>query len=162
MRNEKDLNVDVHTRALRAADRTINGNGKMPTILHGDDPPFPFLEVLVKQAKDSPFLVVGIMISIAAIIVAAVMSLTVGFGIFLFTMNGTMHEIKAQQSTILVQQAKLQSDVDSTGTAMRAYEAANGKRIEFMVGLMTQSQQRAVNAYTMANPLPSVPKQRDN
>jgi hypothetical protein len=44
---------------------------------------------------------------------------------------------------------------------MRAYEAANGKLTEFMVGMMTRDQQRAINEYTIAHPLPRMPRERN-
>lgn len=160
MRAEFDVNV---TRARQNAGRRNGVPNSLQSIVqeHEEtqpDSPFPFLEVALKKAKDSPFVVIGIMISIAAIIVGAVMSLTVGFGIFLFTMNGTMHEIKAQQSTILDTQSAIIKQQVEDGNAMRAYEAANGKRAEFMVGLMSRDQQRAVNEYNQANPIPRMPQ----
>ena len=164
----RDDFVSVELRAARAS-RRHNGNGNVPIPLHGRQPeqsqpdsPFPFLETLTMKAKESPFLVVGIMISIAAIIVGAVMSLTVGFGIFVFSMNGTMHEIKAKQDTILEQLSTTAMDVDNMGTAMRAYEAANGKRAEFIAGLMTRDKQRAINEYDQAHPLPRMPEKKRN
>lgn len=165
MRAELDVNV---TRARQNAGKRNGVSGSLQDIVHEHeetqpDSPFPFLEVALKKAKDSPFVVIGIMISIAAIIVGAVMSLAVGFGIFLFNMNGTMHEVKAQQTVILEQLAKTQGDVENNGNVMRSYEAANGKRSEYQIGLMTRDQQRAMNEYDQSHPLPKMPeKQRIN
>lgn len=171
MRNRKDVDElsAIRAHAIAAANR--NGStGELSDMENnadshaaGPESPFPFLEVMLRKAKDSPFVVIGIMVSIAAIIVGATMSLAVGFGIFLFNMNGTMHELKQQGATTITELAAIKKQQTEDGNVMRAYEAANGKRTEFMVGLMTPESQKAMNDYDQSHPLPRMPQSdKDN
>lgn len=167
MRNLKEVdNLSARSRASKASERHPGDGETLPAFAHfgqhqqdQPDSPFPFLEELLRRAKDSPFVVIGVMISIAAIIVGAVMSLTVGFGIFLFTMNGTMHEVKQQQTTSIEQLSEIKKQQTEDGNAMRAYEAANGKRIEFIVALLSKDQQQVINDYDRAHPTPLATRQ---
>jgi len=121
----------------------------------------------LSAAKQYPYAAIGVMISIAGIVMAAVTVLAVSVIGGMFLMYGemkqntaTMKENQATMVQILNKQQTIENRQIDDGNIMRAYEAANGKRIEFMVGLMSPDKQRAMNQYNQANPLPqAAPKQ---
>lgn len=176
MRQEKELNVsNVHEHTIDAR-RRIGINGKLQAISHSSeakqdqpDSPFPYLETIVAAAKKYPYAAVGVMISIAAVVISAVTVLSVSVIGGMFLMYGemrqntaTMRENQATMLQILNKQQTIENRQIDAGNIMRAYEAANGKRVEFMVGLMSPGQQRAMNAYNRSNPMPNATSKESN
>jgi len=159
-----DDRVSVELRR-KQAHRRVNGSDKMPASLHvaqaeisQPDSPFPFLEVALNKAKESPWIVLSIIVGVAAIIVGAIVSFTVGFGLFLFSLNGTMHEMKAQQTVIVEQLNENKNDLK----VLRTYEASVLSRQNYAVGLMDRKGRDAMNEYDRANPLPRIPEKSVN
>lgn len=85
MRNEKELNVDVHTRALKAADRTVNGNGKMHGSFQAERqwwqkflPHGRYLK-MTQEAKGVfiPYPLLGIIITLCTILVGGIIAIQV-------------------------------------------------------------------------------------
>lgn len=165
--------VNVHTRSIRAAQR--NGStGELSEIervaaAHAKpDSPFPFLETVVKSVKDYPYAALSAMIAVAAVVISAVTVLAVSIIGGMFLMYGemrqntaTMKENQATMAQILDKQQTIENRQIDHGNIMRAYEAANGKRIEYAVGLMSKADQRAMNEYNKANPMPPATLEED-
>jgi len=168
MREPTVDNLSAQTRRISAAGRHNSGNGELPdfeqfaeTVQPQPDLPLPYLEDAMVAAKKYPYAMLTIIVSVVGIIVGSGVVLSIAIIGSVFSMSNTMHEVKAQQVTILQQLAKTQTDVDNMGTAMRAYEAANGKRTEYQIGLMTRDQQRSMNDYDQSHPLPRMPRERN-
>ena len=161
MRNRKEVGrLSAHTRSTKASARH-NGDGNPPNVVQfkeslQPDWPIPYLETIVVAAKKYPYTAIGVMISIAAVVISAVTVLSVSVIGGMFIMYGQMTKIAATQETILTQYAETRAEVQNTGNVMRAYEAANGKRIEFLVGLMSPQQQARANEYDRTHPQPLV------
>lgn len=133
------------------------------------DSPFPYLETIVTAAKKYPHAALAAMISVAALVISAVTVLAVSIIGGMFLMYGemrqntaTMRENQATMVQILNKQQTIENRQIEAGNIMRAYEAANGKRIEFIVGMMSPNQQRAINAYNKSNPLPEATRDKEN
>lgn len=107
-------------------------------------------------AKKYPHTALAAMIAIASTVIAAVTVLAVSIIGGMFLMYGQMRELSATQQTILTQYQETRAATENNGNVMRAYEAANGKRIEFLVGLMTSQQQSQVNEYDRTHPTPLI------
>ena len=162
MRNEKLLNVsDVHTHTTDARKR-VNGAHRMSTPWHAPkkpDWPYPILEKVFMAVKDYPYAALGVMIGIASIVIAAVTVLAVSIIGGMFLMYGEMRQNTALMGDILKKQQTIETRQLDDGKVMRAYEAANGKRIEFMVGLMSPVQRREMNEYDRAHPNNGMPRE---
>ena len=124
------------------------------------DEPFPYLEKLVVAVKKYPYTAIGVMISIAAVIISAVTVLAVSIIGGMFLMYGEMKENTALMQEIKANQKAIEERQLDDGKVMRAYEAANGKRIEFVVGMLNKEAQEKVNQYDRAHPSPLMPEER--
>lgn len=114
-------------------------------------------------AKKYPYAMLTAIISIASVVVICITTLSVAIIGSVFMMYGTMREIQSQQQTQMDQLAAIRVQQRDDGNAMRAYEAANGKRTEFMIGLMSTTQQRQMNEYDQTHPTPAaIPRQGRN
>lgn len=111
-------------------------------------------------AKRNPYALIGIMIAIAGIVVAAVVTLAVSVVGGMFIMYGTMRENTVLMGSILKKQETIEHRQLDDGKVMRAYESANGKRIEFIVALQSKENQRLINEYDAAHPMPTMPQER--
>lgn len=112
-------------------------------------------------AKKNPYAMLSVIVGIAAIITAAIVTLSISIIGAVFIMYGTMNRMQEQQAGILKELSAIQAQQKDDGNAMRAYEAANGKRIEFVVGLMSPQQQSRMNEYDRTHPIP-LPPRKDN
>jgi len=112
--------------------------------------------------KDYPYTAVGIIVSVAGLIVLLLTTLSVSVIGSLFSMNGTMHDIKAQQTLIIQRQEAAYVEQINEAKVARTYATADLARTNFMVGLMTPRQQAAVSLYDKANPLPPMPDAHPN
>lgn len=120
-------------------------------------------------AQKYPYAAIGVMISIAALVISAVTVLSVSVIGGMFLMYGemrqntaTMKENQATMVQILNKQQIIENRQIDDGKVMRAYEAANGKQNEFMIGLMSRDNQRTMFEYKRANPLPSATSKEAN
>lgn len=160
----KEFNVNAGTRRQRIAER----NGASATLQgfeHSQEDQqsptsaaFPYLESISVTAKKNPYAMLTIIVSIASVLIIAVTTLSISVIGSVFIMYGTMTKMQQQQSTIIDQLAAVQKQQSEDGNAMRAYEAANGKRIEFVVGLMTPNQQARMDEYDRTHPIPLPPR----
>lgn len=107
-------------------------------------------------AKKHPHTTLAAMIAVASTVIAAVTVLAVSIIGGMFFIYGTVREMSATQQTILTQYQETRAATENNGNVMRAYEAANGKRIEFLVGLMTAQQQARANEYDRTHPTPLI------
>lgn len=156
--------LSAHTRSSKASNRHLGNGNSLPAIAHSSeakedqpDSPFPYLETALAVAKKYPYTAIGVMISIAAIVISAVTVLSVSVIGGMFIMYGQMTKIAATQETILSQYAETRADVKETGNVMRAYENVNGKRTEFLISLMDPAQQARYREWERTHPLPLLP-----
>lgn len=172
MQNQKELNhLSVHSRATNAAGRNNRHPISLQETKHRDsgpleldlepDTPFPYLETIVTAAKRYPHAALAAMISIASVVIAAVTVLAVSVIGGMFLMYGEMRQNTALMGDILKKQQVIETRQLDDGKVMRAYESANGKRIEFVVGLMTKEQQQRMNEYDRTHPAPLMPEKEN-
>lgn len=157
MQNEQFVNE--HRRAFQQH-KQGQPSGALHEILDQPDEPFPYLEKMTVVVKKHPYAAIGAMISIAAIVISAITVISVSIGGGMFLMYGEMNRNTALMQQILTKQEVIETRQLDDGKVMRAYEAANGKRIEFMVGLMTKEQQERMNNYDRIHPSPLMPLER--
>lgn len=164
MRNEKDLvaNVtDVHTRNIQARHGLRPANGKQGILEDPEaaalDSAFPYLGQIIVAAKNHPYaMLIGIVTAVGSVLVAigTLAVITVGG---MFSMYGTMREMKAQQATIIDQQATYVNEIK----VLRTYEASVLSRQNFIAGLMSAESQQRLNDFDRANPVPQLPPVRE-
>lgn len=143
--------------------KPTNGNGQsspaevLQSELHlpRPDEPFPYLENIMVAAKKYPYAAIGVMISIAAVVISAVTVLAVSIGGGMFLMYGEMKANTALLKTSLDQQVAIEGQVKVVKTIAQATLA----RQDFMTGLMTKEQQERVNAYDRTNPRTPAPEE---
>lgn len=166
MRNLKEVDhLSAHSRATKASTRHNGDGNSLPVSEHfrqreSDEPdsPFPYLEKVLKVAKDYPYQAIGIMISIAAVVMAAVTVLAVSVIGGMFLMYGQMREVSITQKTLLTQYQETRAEVRDTGNVMRTYENMNGKRTEFLISLMDPVQQARFREWERTHPFPAMPQ----
>lgn len=150
---EKEYHVNVHARVQRAAAR-INGEeislqDALDIIETKPDPPYPRLEALLTTASKYPVAAIGVMVSIAAIVVGMVVTLAIAVIGGMFVMYGTMNQTTAKLDTVI----KALDEAKTEQKVMRTYTASTLSRQNFMVGLMTRDQQKAISEYDKGNPV---------
>lgn len=161
MRNEKELNpiVDAHARAQRASER-VRSNGRLQDVAHISEPstdtPFPRLEAVLASAIKNPYAAIAAMIAVASLIVTAIVGVAASMFAAVFIMYGTMNQTTAKLDTVIKQLDENKTEAK----VMRTYTASTLSRQNFMVGLMTRDQQRAVAEYDKNNPV-NPPKEKE-
>lgn len=164
MRTEKDL-VDqvsnVHTHNIEGARRRLRPtNGKQGILQEPEAPDgnaFPYLEQIVVAAKQHPYAMLAAMISVASIVIVAVVTVAVATFTGAFLMYGTMRDIQAKQEMIIRDVAETKGQV----SVIKTLSASTYARQDFMVGLMTKENQERVNAHDRNNPRPLPPALKD-
>lgn len=159
----RDLHRSMLTQVEKLPLTKSNGSGRGPISplqesFDRPDEPFPYLEKLVVAIKKYPYAAIGVMISIAAVIVSAITVLAVSIIGGMFLMYGEMKENTALMQEIKNNQKAIEERQLNDGNVMRAYEASNGKRIEFVVGMLSKDAQEKVNQYDRAHPSPLMPE----
>lgn len=124
---------------------------------HDPDEPFPYLEKFMVAVKKYPYTAIGVMIGIASLVIGAVVTVSVAVGGGMFLMYGEMKANTALMTQILNKQTAIEQRQDDDGKVMRAYASVNGKRIEFVIGLLSKESQEKVNQYDRAHPDPLLP-----
>lgn len=156
MQNERDLvdNVsDVHTHNIEGARRKFRPtNGKQGN-LHGpeappDDNAFPYLEQIIVAAKQHPYTMLALMISVAGIVIAAIVTVSVALFTGVFLMYGTMRDVQAKQEVIMEQQSETREQVNLVKTVYMTTLA----RQDVMLSLMSKESQQQMQAFDRANP----------
>lgn len=152
----------VRTRATEAA-RRIGGTGNLRDIERKVETPttetvaFSNLlrgafEVTTHTDSGSPA-VVRVPHSILAILVTIAMAI-VGAG---FWIVSSVTEMKTNLAIIQTNQREIKSTYSGNLRLMIAYTTNETNRVEFMKGLLSQSQQRQVFEWEKANPKPPLP-----
>lgn len=165
MQNRKEVDrLSAHTRSTKASGRHNGDGNTLPSVVQFREPkqdqpdsPFPYLETILTVAQKYPYAAIGVMISIAGIIMSAITVLAISVIGGMFLMFGQMKEISATQKTILTQYQETRADVKETGNVMRAYENVNGKRTEFLISLMDPVQQARYREWERTHPMPLLP-----
>lgn len=172
MRNEKDLDVNVHDRTIEKRRGLRPANGKQG-ILHprfdyepqpidavvgeSESAVFPYIEQLVTVSKKHPWGVLAAIVTAVGSVLVAIGTLAVIVVGGMFSMYGTMRELKVQQATIIEQQMVYTNEIK----VLRTYEASVLSRQNFIAGLMSQDMQKRLNEYDRSNPVPSLPPVRE-
>lgn len=131
----------------------------------------PFLETLPVTAKKHPYATLITIVGAVATVVSTVVGAVVFVAIGAFTMYGTQREtlselkaLRQDYTEVSTRLAAIQKQQTDDMNAVRAYASNDARRTEFIVGLMTPTQQRAVNQFDRSNPrmeLPGVPGKRE-
>lgn len=111
----------------------------------------------MSAADKHPYVVVGIIVSVVGIVMAALMTIAITVIGGMFSMYGTMREMQAQQAVIIKQQADYANDIK----VLRTYEASVLSRQNFIAGLMTPEDQKRLAEFDRANPIPNPPPVRE-
>ena len=161
MEAQKELNVNAGTRRAQQAANRSNGGGislqeALEVIETQPEPPYPPLEAILTTARKYPLTAIAIMVSIAALVVGAVVTLAISVIGGMFLMYGTMNQNTAQLATI----SKQLEENKTEQKVMRTYTASTLSRQNFMVGLLTRDQQRAISEYDKNNPI-NQPKEKE-
>lgn len=161
MRNEHFVNANA--RRLQAAGRTGNA-GWMHDVEQAAEPKIPQevvsmgdllrggFELTTHTQSGSPA-VIRIPHSILAILVTVALAL-IGAG---FWVVSSVTEMKTNLAMIQENQREAKATYSGNLRLMIAYTTNETNRIEFMKGLLTQSQQRQVFEWERANPRPVLP-----
>lgn len=165
MRNEHFVNA--HARTLRAAGRTDATDWMqeaeqsvepeteqevvgLADILRGE------FELTTRTQSGSPA-VIRVPHSILAVLVTVALAL-VGAGFWLVS---SITEIKVSQAAIQQNQREARTIYSGNLRLMTAYATNETNRVQFMVGLLTPSQQKIVFEFDKANPRPPLPNVDD-
>lgn len=171
MRNEQVVN---ERRAdFRERQRSNGANIRWPQASQDDDilSAFPFLENIRVATRKHPYAVIAAIVTAAVSVISAIVGAIVFVAIAGFQMYGTQQATLTRVDTLLNQNSELRQEVAAMRkqqtddmNAVRAYASNDARRTEFIVGLMTPTQQRAVAQYDRGNPrleLPGVPGKRE-
>jgi len=109
---------------------------------------FPYLEEVIVAAKKHPYAMLAAMISIASLVVAAVVTVSVALFTGVFLMYGTMRDIQAKQVTILEQQAETRGQI----SVIKTVHMTTLARQDIMVSLMSKESQQQIAVFDKANP----------
>lgn len=148
-------NVNVHRTAFNKRKEHSGAKIRLPETLQRR--PLPFLRDIMSTADKHPYAVVGIIITVVGIVMAALVTIAITVIGGMFSMYGTMREIQAQQTVILKELTTYQNDIK----VLRTYEASVLSRQNFIAGLMSPEDQRRLAEYDRANPIPSPPPNRE-
>lgn len=171
---------DVAARHVQSARRRAGTSGDLESknayeIEPGTVDPIlaavPMLETLTVATKNHPYVVIAGIVTAAVSVISAIVGAIVFVAIAGFQMYGTQQATLTRLETLLNQNTELRQEVLSMRkqqtddmNAVRAYASNDARRTEFIVGLMTPTQQRAVSQFDRANPrleLPGVPTRRE-
>lgn len=131
-----------------------------PSPLGVPDEPFPYLEDAMVIARKYPYSALGVMIGIATIIVAALVTVAVSVFTGMFLMYGTMRETTANQIQIQQSLVVIQKQQTDDMNAVRAYSSNNARRTEFIVAMLSPEGQRRISEWDKSNPQPELPGTR--
>lgn len=138
-----------------------------------DDPilTLPIVEAVTVTAKKHPYAVIAAIVTAAVTVISTIVGAIVFVAVGAFTMYGTQREtltelkaLRQDYTEVSTRLSAIQKQQTDDMNAVRAYASNDSRRTEFIVGLMTPTQQRAVNQFDRANPrleLPGVPNQPD-
>ena len=163
MRNEQHYNSDVNVRRIEQARERAGVTSDLEqlqdTLLRPQDAEsFPYLENLMAAARKYPYAALGAMITVAGIVIAAIVTVAVSVFTGMFLMYGTMKETTTNQIQIQNALIAIQKQQTDDGNAIRAYESNRARRTEFIVGLMSPENQKAIAQWDAVNPAPELPK----
>lgn len=131
----------------------------------------PIVETITVTAKKHPYAVIAAIVTAAVTVISTIVGAVVFVAIAGFQMYGTQQATLTRVDALLTQNTELRQEVTAMRkqqtddmNAVRAYASNDSRRTEFIVGLMTPTQQRAVAQYDRGNPrleLPGVPGKRE-
>lgn len=131
----------------------------------------PFLETLPVTIKKHPYAVIAAIVTAAVSVIGAIIGAVVFVAVAGFQMYGTQQATLTRIEALLNQNTELRQEVAAMRkqqtddmNAVRAYASNDSRRTEFIVGLMTPTQQRSVAQFDRSNPrleLPGVPGKRE-
>lgn len=168
MRNKKELDLSVHTRAQAAAGRNGAANWvqeveQLPERDEGQD--FVGLgeilrgevELTTRTQSGSPA-VVKVPHTILAILVTIALAL-IGSGFWLVS---SVTEMKTNLAIIQQNQIEAKAENLSNLKLMTAYATNETNRINFLTGMLTADQQKRLYDYDRANPRPALPTVKED
>lgn len=148
-------NVNVHRTEFRRHEKSNGANIRLPETLQR--PKLPFAQDLASAMDKHPYVVVGLMITVVGIVMAAIVTVALAVIGGMFSVYGTMNAMKAEQTILIQQVAEYRNDVK----VLRTYEASVLARQNYIAGLMTPDDQRRLNEYDRANPIPHPPPTKE-
>lgn len=158
MANEYIVNASI--RRQRAAERVNGDTDNLQGIFHvaetETDETFPRLEAFLMTLRKNPYAAIGVMIAIATLVITALSAVAVSMFAAIFMMYGTMNQSTAKLDVVI----KTLDEAKTEQKVMRTYTASTLSRQNFMVGLMSRDQQKAVAEYDRNNPI-NPPAEKD-
>lgn len=130
-----------------------NGNKTREGLQETAQEAFPYLEKMRVMAQKNPYAMLGAMIAVASIVVAAVVTFSVAIFTGAFLLYGKMSGMEVSQRQILEKLSENENEVK----VLRTYEASVLARQNYIAGLMDSKRKEQLNQYDKANPLPRLP-----
>src|SRR5262249_21137746 len=121
------------------------------------DFPFPYVEDIMSVARKYPYAALGAMISIAGIIIGALVTIAISIFIGMFAMYGEMKATTANQVAIQAALGAIQKQQTDDMNAVRAYASNNARRTEYIVAMLSPEGQRRIAQWDHDNPQPELP-----
>lgn len=119
----------------------------MPETLHRHR--LPFVRDIMSTADKHPYAVVGVIVTVVGIVMAALVTIAITVIGGMFSVYGTMREMRAEQTYILKELTTYQSEIK----VLRTYESSVLSRQNFIAGLMSPDKQKLLAEYDRANPI---------
>lgn len=142
---------NVHRAAFRKHEESNGARIRLPGTLQRFQ--LPFARDFMSATEKHPYIVVGLMITVVGIVMAALVTIAVTVIGGMFSVYGTMNAMKAEQAILVQQVAEYRNDIK----VLRTYEASVLARQNYIAGLMTPDDQRRLNEFDRANPIPNPP-----
>lgn len=165
----KEIDVNERRATFREHERSNGAKIRFPQPSEDDEilSAFPFLENIRVATRKHPYAVIAAIVTAAVSVIGAIIGAVVFVAVAGFQMYGTQQATLARIDSLLNQNTELRQELSiirkqqtDDMNAVRAYASNDARRTEFIVGLMTPTQQRAVSQFDRSNPrleLPGVP-----